>query len=100
MPGRDILFYVPKSWRTSQPLYQLTDDQALQETEASLAAAAAGGGEFDMCKDPDVVDGSGLDADMFDQGAVKKGGLGVAGRRPEAADDSAHAGRLMFAGKQ
>lgn len=81
-------------------MYQLTDDQALQETEASMAAAAAAAdGGVHVCKDPDVVDASGLDLDQFEEGAAKKGGMVAAGRRPQAADDSAHAGRFMFASK-
>lgn len=36
MPGRDILLFIRKSWRDTQPLYQLSDDQALEETRADM----------------------------------------------------------------
>lgn len=102
LPGRDILFFLPKAWRETQPLYQLADEQALKDTAAELQAlpevpcsSPAGSGVFfgGDGKDPDGVGGEGVD------GLKKAGGLAAAaGRRPTAADDSAHAGRQLFAG--
>lgn len=105
MPGRDILFFLPKAWRETQPLYQLTDEQALKDTAAELQAlpevpgsSPAGSGVFfggGDGKDPDGVVGGEEGVD----GLKKAGGLAAAaGRRPTAADDSAHAGRQLFAG--
>jgi hypothetical protein len=93
LPGRDILFFIPKSWRDTQPLYQLTDEQALQDTQADMMMPAVDS------KDPAVAPaGFEIDGSITDDG-LKKGGSAAAGRRPRLADDSAHAGRQMFASK-
>lgn len=84
LPGRDILFFIPKSWRETQPLYQLTDDQAFRDTQA------------DMPKDPAVAPELFEDGASFDEGIRNKARAAAAGRRPELADDSAHAGRNMY----
>jgi hypothetical protein len=94
MPGRDILFFIPKSWRQPQPLYQLADEQALKETRAELAAAAA-------AADGDVAGGAVKDADVCGivpvsvdgEEKLKKSAAAAAGKRPRGADDSAHAGK-------
>lgn len=90
LPGRDILFFLPKAWRDTQPLYQLTDSQALKETAAELADVPGSSPGFDN-KDPAV----GLESEEVGGGVKKDGALAVAGRRPRA-DDSAHAGKFMF----
>jgi hypothetical protein len=101
MPGRDILFFIPKSWRDTQPLYQLGDDQALAETRAYMMmpdtgnkdpAAAPAGFEGDSSS----VASTGNELALSD-GGVKTGS--GAGRRPMRADDSAHAGRQQSASK-
>ncbi|KAF8071320.1 cho-1 [Scenedesmus sp. PABB004] len=75
LPGRDLLFFLPRSWRTTEPLYQLTDEQALAET-------AAGMGELDG---KDVAPGGSKDADAAPAPARKarRGGAPVV-------EDSAH----------
>jgi hypothetical protein len=95
MPGRDILFFIPKSWRDTQPIYQLTDEQALKETADMMMpdvdnkdpAAPPAGFELDGSLVVDDVVG------------LKKGGNAAAGKRPTAADDSAHGGRQLDACK-
>jgi hypothetical protein len=100
MPGRDILFFIPQSWRDTQPLYQLSDDQALEETQADMKveidnkdpAVAQAGFEVESCS----VDSTGDESASSDVGVKKGSG---AGRRPMRADDSAHAGRQQSASK-
>ncbi|KAF6257333.1 Sodium:solute symporter family-domain-containing protein [Scenedesmus sp. NREL 46B-D3] len=88
MPGRDILFFIPKSWRQPQPLYQLTDDEALKEMQAELAAAADG----------DDVAGA-MPASIDAEEKLKRAAA-AAGKRPRGADDSAHAGRQALTASQ
>jgi hypothetical protein len=93
MPGRDILFFVPKAWRQPEPLYQVTDDEALKETQDGMAAPSAGddsahAGALD--KDADVAGAMCVSVER--QEKLKKA-VAAAGRRPRDADDSAHAGK-------
>jgi hypothetical protein len=100
LPGRDILFFLPKSWRDTQPLYQLTDDQSLKETASQLQALPEVPGSSPAASGVFFGDGKDVDADGV--GGLQKEGkaaAAAAGRRPTAADDSAHAGRQLFAGK-
>jgi hypothetical protein len=94
LPGRDILFFIPKSWRTTQPLYQLTDDQALKDIQAEMETSVAGLDPVTAFGDKDVDVGG--EGDVVGEGGKKDGGSAAAGRRPRVADDSAHAGRHMF----
>lgn len=105
LPGRDILFFIPKSWRESQPLYQLTDDQAFKDTAADMALPAVPASHgvvgwdspiaFPAGKDPSVAP-AGIDTeDSFDAGSFKKGATAAAGMRPGQTDDSAHGGQQM-----
>jgi hypothetical protein len=98
--GRDILFFIPKSWRQTQPLYQLADDEALKETQAGMAAAAtaddsAHAGVVD--KDADVA--GAMRVSVEGEEKLKKA-VAAAGRRPRGADDSAHAGKQAQSGSQ
>jgi hypothetical protein len=99
MPGRDILFFIPKSWRQPEPLYQLTDDEALKETQLDMAAPSAG--------DDSAHHAGALDKDADVAGAMRvsvegeeklKKAVAAVGRRPRAADDSAHAGKQALSG--
>jgi hypothetical protein len=94
MPGRDILFFIPKSWRDTQPIYQLADEQALKETADMMMP------DVDN-KDPAAPpSGFGVDGSLVDDVVgLKKAGNAAAGKRPTLADDSAHGGRQMAAGK-
>ncbi|KAG2486309.1 hypothetical protein HYH03_015013 [Edaphochlamys debaryana] len=40
-PGRDLLFFIPKSWRATQPLYQLEATEVDPDTSRTPALAAA-----------------------------------------------------------
>jgi hypothetical protein len=97
MPGRDILFFITKAWRQPQPLYQLTDDEALKETQADLAAAAAAGDDVGS-KDADVAGAVPVSADV--DGKMTKKGAAAAGKRPRGVDDSAHAGKQALSDSQ
>eukprot|EP00775_Hariotina_reticulata_P010197 gene10197-10358_t len=91
-PKLDILWFVPKAWRTSEPLYQLADDQALQEVAKDMNMTAADLSLSDAGKD--------VDQDTFGQlKGFKKADTAAAGR-PAALDDSAHAGRTHIDIKQ
>ena len=93
LPGCDILFFIPKSWRDTQPLYQLADEQALKDTEADMLAAGVD------AKDPAVTPAGFEPNGSVTDGELQKAGNAKAGRRPQLADDSAHAGRQMFVSK-
>jgi hypothetical protein len=78
-PGRDLLFWVPKSWRQTEPLYQLTDDEALADTAA------------DMGKDTDLVGplpATAADLDPY-KPLDQRGHLPPGAKRGDM-DDSAH----------
>lgn len=92
MPGRDVLFFIPKRWKQQQPLYQLADDEALSETAADLAAAAA-------LADKDVDVASVLPGGSGDGGKLKASAA-AAGRKPRDVDDSAHAGKVGLSSSQ
>ena len=92
-PSRDILFFIPKSWRMTEPLYQLTDGEALKETAGSMQAAVAAADTAGMGKD--VSDPAGESSDKFDVNESKKKRAAV-GKRPDIRDDSAHAGRRSY----
>uniref|UniRef100_A0A383W3V0 Uncharacterized protein n=2 Tax=Scenedesmaceae TaxID=3086 RepID=A0A383W3V0_TETOB len=93
MPGRDVLFFIPKRWKQQQPLYQLADDQALSETAADLAAAAAALADKD-------VDVAGVLPGGAGDGGKLKASAAAAGRRPRDVDDSAHAGKVGLSSSQ
>jgi hypothetical protein len=77
-PGRDLLFWLPKSWRQTEPLYQLTDEVALADTAADI-----------LSKDADVVGPlPATAADLADKPLDQRGHLPSGARRDM--DDSAH----------
>lgn len=91
MPGRDILFFIPKSWRDTQPVYQLTDEQALQDTQADMVMPDVLMDNKDCAVGPAGFE---VGSSFVDDGMKKAGDGTAAGRRPQLADDSAHAGKF------
>jgi hypothetical protein len=94
-PSRDILFFIPKAWRMTEPLYQLTDDQALKETADSMGPTAANASGLGKEVGRDSV---AEDLDSFDVNGVKDNKGVSLGRRPSIQDDSAHYGRESHVG--
>jgi glycosyltransferase A (GT-A) superfamily protein (DUF2064 family) len=82
-PKLDILWFIPKSWRTTEPLYQLSDNEALQEVAKDMKMTAADLSMSDLGKDADQ---DSFNMDLKDN----KGAHKAAEDRRDRLDDSAH----------